>query len=641
MNLPSYPHLCGIKHCRTENGRAENGCGENPSSVRVSVILTAVLFAVATELVVADPQDRLKLPSGDVPSQWQTKAERTAFRRTPRYDETVAFCRRLADASPWIEFDSFGKSAQGRALPLIIASKDQAFAPEAAKATGKLIVFVQNCIHPGECAGKDASLMLLRDMVITKTRQALLDQVIFLVAPIFNVDGHERFGPYSRINQNGPEAMGWRVTARNLDLNRDYVKADAAEMRAWLALWNTWRPDLHVDNHTTDGGDWQYDLMFVTDQHQAASPQVADWLKNRLYPKLLPALEADGHITATYFGLVDGTDPAKGIRSGGFGPRYSNGYVAARNRPSILVETHMLKTYRTRVICHYNLMLHVLESLNADPEPLRSAVKAADRDTAKTGAQYDPDFKLPVAIGRTDESIPFTFRGYACRRALSEISGDVRVIYDNTVPIEIKTVWFNGTKVTKTINPPLAYIIPPQWVEAIELVGIHGLRSERLLEPITAEFESHRFEDVSFPTKPYEGRFGPRFTTFSITERRTYPPGSVIVPLDQPDAKVAIHMFEPEAPDSLVSWGFFNAIFEQREYAEHYILETLARDMLAADPGLLDAFEEKLRTDRDFASSPRERLYFFYKRSPYWDDRMMVYPIGRITQPLSAKTEPM
>lgn len=614
---------------------------EDSLSVLVCVALPAVLFAVSIDSVKAAPQDQLKLPSADVPAQWQVKAEQTAFRATSRYNETIRFCRRLADASPWIEYRSFGKSAQGRELPLVIASKDQAFTPEAAKSTGKLIVFVQNCIHPGECAGKDASLMLLRDMVITKTRQELLDHVILLVIPIFNADGHERFGPYSRINQNGPEEMGWRVTSRNLDLNRDYVKADAAEMRAWLALWNAWRPDLHVDNHTTDGGDWQYDLMFTTGQHQAAAPQVADWLKDRLYPELLPALEADGHVTATYFSLVDRLDPAKGIRSGGFGPRYSTGYASIRNRPSFLVETHMLKTYRTRVICHYNLVLHVLESLNAAPELLRAAVKEADQVTARIGTTYDPDFKMPVAIGSTDESVPFVFKGYACRRELSEISGHIRIIYDNTKPIEIETVWFNGTKVTKVVSSPLGYIIPPQWKEVIELVKVHGLRSHRLLEPVTAEFESYRFEGVSFPTRPYEGRFEPRFTTVPITERRTYLPGSVIVPLDQPNAKVAIHMFEPEAPDSLVAWGFFNAIFEQREYAEHYIAEKLARDMLAADPKLHEEFKAKLRTDRDFASSPRARLYFFYKRSPYWDDHMNVYPIGRIIRRLSARTEPM
>ncbi|UCE62100.1 MAG: M14 family metallopeptidase [Phycisphaerales bacterium] len=584
---------------------------------------------------------RLKSPSVDVPPDWLTPAESTSFRQTPRYHETVAFSRRLAQSSRWIDYQTFGTSPEGRELPLLIVSTDQAFTPQAARATGKLVVLVQNCIHAGECAGKDASFMLLRDMVITRTRAGLLDNVILVVIPIFNVDGHERFSPYSRINQNGPEVMGWRTTSRNLNLNRDYMKADAVETRAWLALWNAWRPDLHFDNHTTDGGDWQYDITFASDTYQSAAPQVAKWLEGTLYAGLFRVLKADGHVPMFYFWMVDSKDPSKGIRSSGFGPRFATGYASIRNRPSILVETHMLKPYRTRVIGHYNIMLHTLELLNQDAGSLRQAVRRADESTAALGAAHDSERRLPIGLERTDESIPLTFQGYAYHRELSPISGDVRIIYDNTKPVEIETVYYSGTKVSKEINPPLAYIIPPQWTEAIELAQAHGLRCRRLIEPISAEFESYRFTDVTFPKRSYESRFLPKYQTESIVEKRTYLPGSVVVPLDQPDAKVAVHLLEPEARDSLVAWGFFNAIFEQKEYGEHYVLEELAHTMLEADPELRKEFEERVRTDREFASSPRARLQFFYKRSPYWDERMNVYPIARITKPIDAKTERM
>lgn len=588
---------------------------------------------------VADPlAERLENPSPDVPAQWLTLAERTGFRQTPRYEPTIAFCRRLADASEWIDYQSFGTSPEGREMPLLIASKDQAFDPVAAKATGKPIVFAQACIHPGECAGKDACLMLLRDIAITKTRSALLDHVTLLIVPIFNVDGHERFSPYSRINQNGPDAMGWRVTSRNLNLNRDYMKADAAETRAWLALWNAWRPDLHFDHHSTDGGNWQYDILFVTDSHEAASPHIARWLREEIRPRLVPALEADGHVPMTYFGLQDSKDPSKGIRSGGFGPRYATGYCTIRNRPSFLVETHSIKSYRTRVIGHYNIMRHVLELVNGRPDSLLEAVRHADEETKQLGLQCDPERRLPVAIGRTDESDPFTFKGFAYRTERSDVSGDTRIIYDEARPIDVDTVWYHGTKVTKEVAPPLAYVIPLQWKEVIELAEAHGLQVRRLSEPLTAEFETYRFEQVEFPSRPYEGRFGPRYKTVSIKETRTYLPGSALVPLDQVDAKVAVFLFEPEAPDSLVSWGFFNAIFERKEYAEPYVLETLARRMLKEDPKLREEFEARLRSDDEFASNARARLYFFYERSPYWDDRQNVYPVARITEPLEVLT---
>ncbi|MGD2109592.1 MAG: M14 family metallopeptidase [Phycisphaerae bacterium] len=580
-------------------------------------------------------------PSANVPAEWLTKAEQTAFRETPRYDETMAYARRLASTSEWIDFQSFGTSPEGRDMGLLVASKDNAFTPAAARRSGKLIVLVQNCIHAGECAGKDASLMLLRDIAVTRTRAELLDNVILLVIPIFNLDGHERFSPYSRINQNGPDEMGWRVTSRNLNLNRDYLKADTVEMRAWLGLWNEWRPHMHFDNHTTDGGDWQYDLTYAADTHAAAAPQIARWLTEQLYPDVLPALARDGHVVMQYFGLVDSKDLTKGIRSGGFSPRYSTGYVSIRNRPSILVEVHVLEPYRTRVIGTYNIMLHTLELLNRQPQALREAIAAADASTKAIGASYDPQRRLPVAIRRTDDGEPITFKGFATRRELSGISGDVRVIYDNTTPIDVETVWYHTTEVKTEVTPPLAYIIPPQWTEAVELARAHGLRCERLLEPVTGEFESYRFSEVSFPSRPYEGRFQPRFTVEPITERRTYRRGSVIVPLDQPDAKVAVHLFEPNAPDSLVAWGLFNAVFEQKEYVEHYVMETKAREMLAADPALRETFEEKVRTHREFAADPRARLYFFYKRSPYWDDRMNVYPVARITKPIGAATQPL
>jgi len=605
---------------------------------RLSVVVFALMAVSGGN---AQETTALRLPSANVPAEWLTKAEQTDFRQTPRCEETVAYCKRLAEASPWIRYGTFGVSPLGRELPLVIASKDQAFTPEAARKNGKLVVLVQNCIHAGECEGKDASLMLLRDFAVTKTRQELLDNIVLLVIPIFNVDGHERFGPYSRINQNGPDEMGWRVTARNLDLNRDYMKADSVEMRAWLALWNTWLPDLHFDNHTTDGGDWQFDLMFTSDQHGCAAPQVAAWLKESLYPELLPALKADGHLTAAYFDMLDKFDPSKGIRSGGFGPRYSTGYAAIRNRPSILVETHMLKPYRTRVIGHYNIMRRTLEIIGRDSSKLREAVVQADEAAVKMGRAYDPSFKLPVDTEPSDETVPFLFKGFAHRQELSEVSGEVRITWDQSKPIDVPTVWYNATKVSKEVCPPLGYIIPPQWTEAIERVSAHGLRAERLLEPVTADFESFKFSDVSFAKTPYEGRFAVTYKADQIIERRTYPTGSVIVRLDQPSAKVAVHMFEPAAPDALVAWGFFSGIFERKEYAESYILEKLAREMLDADPKLREEFEMKVRTDRAFAADGRARLYFFYERSPYWDRTLNVYPVARITRPLAAKTAPV
>ena len=243
----------------------------------MKILAIAFVFVLSTLPAVADPG-----------LKWITDFEASGGLRTPRYKETIAYCRRLAQASPWVHYSSFGTSPQGRGLPLVILSNERAFDPASASRTGKVIVLIQSCIHAGEPDGKDASLMLMREIAITKTRASLLDHAILLFIPIFNVDGHERFGPHNRINQNGPEEAGWRVNAQNLNLNRDYMKADTPEMRAWLRLFVSWMPDLFVDCHVTDGMDFQYDVTYGVEYAQNIEPVLSRWLKGSLIPGMLP-----------------------------------------------------------------------------------------------------------------------------------------------------------------------------------------------------------------------------------------------------------------------------------------------------------------------------------------------------------------
>jgi len=592
-----------------------------------------VFVGFGSSMGLADERQVVSSPSPSVPEEWLTKAERTGFEETPRYEETVAYCRRLAEASSWLNVQSFGVSPEGRELVVVVASKDQAVTPQAAWESGKLIVLVQNAIHPGECDGKDASLMLLRDIAVLKSRDSLLDQVILLVIPIFNVDGHERFSPYSRINQNGPKEMGWRVTSRNLNLNRDYMKADAVEMRAWLKLWNEWQPHFHIDNHTTDGGDWRYDITFDADTHATAAPAIARWVKDRLFPHLFSTLPKQGHVPTIYFDPVDWRDPSKGIRSSGFPPRFSTGYVALRNRPSLLVEMHALKPYRTRVIGNYNLMVSALELLNREPDSLREAARRADQEVVV--AMGNGGESLVLSVKNTEKNELITFKGVAVTREPSDISGATRTEYDNTRHVDTELPWFHETEAELSITPPRGYVIPAPWTEVLDLLDLHGVRYERLSEPAELSLETLYFAEVTFADRPFEGRIGPRFKLRTQSDQRTIEKGAAIVRLDQPNAKVAVHLLEPEGPDSLVRWGFFNAVFEQKEYAEGYALEKLARQMLDADPKLKAEFEEKVRSDEKFAADPRARLTFFYQRSPFWDERLNRYPVMRIVGPIT------
>ncbi len=571
------------------------------------------------------------LDSAELPDTWRTHAERTGYAETGRYTETVDFCRRLAEFSPYARYTNFGRSAEGRELPLLILSRHGAFAPGPQR-HDTVCVLVQNCIHAGECDGKDASLELARDILVTGRRAELLAHVTLVIMPIFNTDGHERFGPYNRINQNGPREMGWRVTANNLNLNRDYMKADAPEMQHWLRCWTAWQPDLWFDNHVTDGSDVQYDLFYSTTTGPGLDPDISEWVGQGLLPHLLTQLAADGHLVLEYSYPRNEKDLAQGINAiVGYSPRYSTGYGAICNRPAFLVETHALKPYDVRVRTTYDVLVHTLEYVNAHWSKLRAAVCAADeRCAAARGA--DADGGLPLVWGRGDEHEDITYRGMQGVLQKSEITGADLLQY-TAAPQEVATRMYKHSRVTKSIVPPAAYLVPPQWTEALQRLEWHGITRRVLAEPVRLEVERYRLDNVKFAERSFEGRCQPRFETHAERAAVQFPAGTIVVPLDQPRARVVAHLLEPEAPDSLMGWGFFNAVLEQKEYAEDYRLEPIARQMLAQDAALRREFEAKLRDDPAFAADPAARLNFFYQRSPYWDELMNVYPVARVLDP--------
>jgi hypothetical protein len=424
--------------------------------------------------------------------------------------------------------------------------------------------------------------------------------------------------------------MGWRVTATNLDLNRDFAKADAVEMQAWLRTWVAWEPDLLIDNHTTNGSDHQYALLYIGTTGQTAAGPVARWVTDTLLARVLPALEADGHPTMPYGGPRDRQDLSQGI--GVFTaatPRYSTGYAAVCNRPALLLEAHALKPYEQRVRVTYDFMLYVLEGLNQRPDALRDAIREADAHAIATRGGDGPERQVVLREQLTDEAEPFRYRGVSCTTRPSDITGGEIIEYSNR-PLDVGTRIYRHTRASKAVAPPAAYLVPPQWGEVIQRLELHGIEFFRLEQAEQLDIESYRFEDVKFPSRPHEGRFAPQYTAVPVRETRAFVAGTVLVPVAQRRAKVAVHLLEPEAPDALVAWGFFNAIFERKEYAESYVMEPIARRMLAEDPELKQEFEEKLRTDPEFAKSPGARLNFFYQRSPYWDERYNVYPVARL-----------
>lgn len=571
--------------------------------------LIALLCAFATGAVAQD--------------RWQTTYDRSNGTRTPGYDETVAYCRALAAAFPEVHATSFGTSPQGRELPLLIVAKHRTFTPEEAARTRQAVVLIQAGIHAGEIDGKDAGFLLLRDMLVHRKHGTILDSVIILFVPIFSVDGHERSGPYNRINQNGPEEMGWRTTAQNLNLNRDYMKADAPEMRAMLRLFTAWMPDLYVDCHVTDGIDMQYDITYATELGPNIDPAIAGWLGTTLLPPLLSAVEQAGHPVFWYVFPREETDLSKGMGGGASTPRFSTGYAALQNRPALLIETHMLKPYRTRVEATKAFLLGALGTVARAPSHLRSLVRESDQRR-----EHTPGI-MPLTFTLGERSTPRTFRGIRFRTETGVVSGAPQVIYTGE-PYELTIPFFDEILTVDSAVLPAAYIIPTEWTFVPRLLALHGVRYQTTVQAETAEVRSERFTEVRFGARPYEGRQTAVVKAESITQRRVYPPGSIVVPMRQRASHVAAHLLEPRSGDSFVAWGFFNTIFEQKEYAEEYVMEKVGKEMLDADPVLRAAFAARIAADSAFARSPSARLNWMYRRSAYADPKLNVYPVGRI-----------
>jgi hypothetical protein len=423
--------------------------------------------------------------------------------------------------------------------------------------------------------------------------------------------------------------MGFRGNSANQNLNRDYMKADNPETRGFLKLWNAWKPDFFFDLHVTDGADYRYNVTYEYAHHYEMNPILKDWMNKHFEKKIVPNVEKEGNLLTHYLEF-GGREVTSGIYEFIPTPRYATGYTPLRNRIGLLIETHSLKPYKSRVRGTYDVLRYTIEEIGRDKENLLEAISAGDNVwyIASRAYLYEPYDKFPLRQTLTDKSQDFAFKGVEYSFQDSEISGGKKLVY-GTKPLDITIKRFDEAKVVESVTVPIAYIIPPQWTDVIERLQIHGIKLERLKTNKEIEVESYKLTEPKFATNSYEGRVTLQTKPVSITEKRLFVKDSVIVELYQRAAQVAIHLLEPNAPDSLIYWGFFNAIFEQKEYFSDYIMEKIASEMLAKDENLRKEFAEKLK-DEKFAKSPRARLQFFYERSPYSRERIGIYPVGRI-----------
>ncbi len=550
-------------------------------------------------------------------NKWITPAEKTGFVSTPDYAETMSWLSRLCKSSDVLEITTIGVSAQSREIKMVIATAEKKFTAQALALSSKPLLLIQAGIHSGEIDGKDAGMMLLRDMV-NGSKRDLLNQVNILFIPILSVDGHERSSPYNRVNQRGPSNMGWRTNARNLNLNRDYAKLDTEELRAVVAVINAYKPDLYLDIHVTDGADYQYDVTYG--YSESFSPKIAQWLTEKFRPNVDASLTSSGHIPGPLVFAANDRDFAEGMVEFGYSTRFSNGYGDIIHLPTVLVENHSLKPFRQRVLGTYVFLEATIRLLASEGKSLQEAVVS---DRARRTKE------VVLSWRRSEKPDTIEFLGIETQIRMSPITNSEYVAWTGK-PVTQRILFIRTNEPNLTTLRPGHFVVPGTHKDVIERLRSHGIEMETLKEVRTVKGNFYRVGKYTFSRQPFEGHFTVNADVETQLREETFHPGSVIISTDQPLGDLAVILLHPQSPDSFFQWGFFPEIFSRTEYIEQYAAEPLAAQMLEKDPALKKEFEEKMKNDPDFAKEPMRIYQWFYQRSPYFDQRWLLYPVAAV-----------
>lgn len=545
---------------------------------------------------------------------------------TATYQEVIDYYERLASAFPrQILFTPHGTTDSGYPLHTVVFSPDGNFDPLQLKQAGKTILFVNNAIHPGEPCGVEASMLLLRDYLHNQNKADLLKDVVIVIIPFYNIGGGLNRGAYSRANQLGPQEHGFRGNARNLDLNRDFIKCDSRNARTFNRIFNDWQPDVFIDNHTSNGADYQYTLTLIPTQHNKLSRVLADYLQEEMLPDLYQGVEERGWDMTPY--VYARSTPDEGIAGFLDLPRYSSGYAALHHTISFMPETHMLKPFKDRVGSIYAFMDAMIQLLSRDGGKIR-ALRAQAFQAAKTQQQFAINWQPDM-----DQSDTISFKGYEAGYKKSAISGLDRLYYDRSKPYEKQIPHFNYYRASLSVEKPKAYIIPQAYREVIERLQWNGVVIHELTEdlPINAEF--YYIEDYETARSPYEGHYlHSQVKVRPELLERKFHAGDYVVFTGQQTDQFLVSTLEPQAADSYFAWNFFDGILMQKEYFSSYVFEDLAAEYLSEHPELKAELEAKRKADSEFANSARAQLNFIYENSPYYEPTYKLYPVGRLQQ---------
>ena len=541
---------------------------------------------------------------------------------TATYDEAISHYKKLEIAfSSSIQVREFGMTDSGNPLHEVIVTKDGVFDPQQIRENGKLIVFINNAIHPGEPCGVDASMMLARDL--RKKRNNLLDNAVIVIIPVYNISGHLNRGSSSRANQQGPQAYGFRGNAQNLDLNRDFIKGDTENARSFNRLYAKWSPDIFIDNHTSNGADYPYVMTLIPTQKDKMEPILSSYMQDKMLPELYTKMNEKGYEMTPY--VYARTTPDEGIYGFLDLARYSSGYANLHNSISFMPETHMLKPFKDRVMSTYHFMRAMLEHVHDHHTEILNARKKAIYNVTNK-SQFDLNWEVD-----RDAASSLLFKGYEPKYKPSEISGIDRLYYDHDAPYEKEIPFYNTYKSNLTVEKPSAYIIPRAYKHIVDKMSANGVVVNTLEKDEIREVEIYKIENYESPKKPYEGHFlHTNVQTSKSIQNIKYHKGDFIIPTNQKMNNYIVQTLEPQGPDSWFAWNFFDGILMQKEHFSPYVFEDLAVELLKSNPKVREALEQKKSTDPEFAKDAYAQLNFIYERSPHFEPTYMRYPVGRV-----------
>ncbi len=548
--------------------------------------------------------------------------EQSKGAKTPAYAEIIDWWTKMHKRYPQIGMRTMGPTDAGYPLHLITLSNDKDSDFNSLRKKNKRIILINNGIHPGEPDGIDATMLLVRDFVTHKKQ--LPDNIALAIIPVYNIGGCLNRSPYYRVDQNGPDSFGSRGNSQNLDLNRDFIKCDSREARSFAEIFHLCDPDVFVDNHVSNGADYQHIMTLLTSQHNKLGGAMGEYLHQQFEPGIYALMKQKGFDLVPYVDFA-GKTPEAGMIAYFDSPRYSSGYASLWHTFAFVPETHMLKSYPQRVESTYALMECFIGYTAANSAAIKK-LRQATKQSVKTQAEFPVSWELDRG-----HSTEITFRGFEAGEKPSSVSGLPRLWYDRSKPFEKPIKYFNTYAPKTIVQKPVAYIIPQGWWKVIELLKANQVTMKPLTKDTTIEVEVLRIEDYKTTPRPYEAHhLNSDVKVSSGRQAVPFRKGDWYIPLNQEANRFLIEVLEPQAPDSYFAWNFFDAILIQKEGFSGYAFEDIAADYLQKHPDLKKKLEDKKAADTAFAKNAYAQLDFVYRHSPYYEPAHLRYPVYRV-----------